>query len=115
MNITEDFLQFMKKEIIPAQNANPSHITLVGQKLIRNPKSFGYFKRYGCIWTVNEDTYYETLMLAHKTIENNENDDPFIVKPTRENKNLSLKLREDLKDYLNNSYEYLYIYLEAKS
>ncbi|MEL6441886.1 MAG: hypothetical protein AAFQ80_21880 [Cyanobacteria bacterium J06621_8] len=118
MNMSEqyqDFVEFMKSKVIPKQNANPSHIRLDGrEEPVGNRESFGYFKRYGCIWRLNKDTRYETLMLAHKTIENNENDDPFIVKPTREKKNISLKLREDLKEQLNNSDEYLYIYLESK-
>ncbi len=115
LNVNQDFIQFMKNQVIPAKNAHPSHIRLDGQESIGNGALFGYFNRYGCRWRVNKDTHYETLMLAHDTPIKDENDDPFVVKPTRQRTNLSLKLREDLKERLDNSDEYLYIYLEDKS
>jgi hypothetical protein len=103
----QNFLEFVKKEVIPAKKANPDHKRLDRQTSGGNRRVVGHFQHEERLWKVHSDTYYEPLMLAYKAAI--DGIEPFVEDATQKG-SASLRLKPEIKRLQTTKYKHLYIY-----
>jgi hypothetical protein len=103
--IYPDFATFYKEVVQPIKAANHAFIRLDG-KLKGNTRSFfGYFMYQEKKWKVVADTHIAKLDLIFDEI--NKGNDPFVIKPTRDQKGETLAIKgqpvRDTRLYIYNA------------
>jgi hypothetical protein len=104
--VYDDFLSFMRAEVLPRQAANPDHIRLDGATTGGSRDVAGRFHHNGAVWVVHADTHYEPLMLACAAAEDGV--DPFVEEDTARGRCLALS--PDLRARQRSPHKYLYLY-----
>lgn len=102
----DDFLSFMRAEVLPRRTANPDHIRLDGATTGGSREVAGRFRYHDLAWVVHADTHYEPLMLAYHIAEAGA--DPFVEEDTARGRCLSLT--PQLRAQQGSPHKYLYIY-----
>jgi hypothetical protein len=82
--VYKDFKEFYVEKVLPYKNANPMQIRLDGKNFGTSKKVAAYFWYADKKWRVESDTYIDRLKLAYENFD--KNDEPFLVKHTRDNK-----------------------------
>lgn len=104
--IHEDFLSFMRAEVLPRRAAHPKHIRLDGALTGGSRDVVGRFRHNGVDWVVHADTHYEPLMLAYEAAEAGA--DPFVEERTARGR--CLALTSELRARQVSRRKYMYIY-----
>lgn len=104
--VYDDFVSFMKAEILPRKAAQPGATRLDGQTTGGSREIAGRFKYDGHAWVVHADTHYEPLDIAYEA--NLQGIRPFVEEPT--DKGRSLALAPELRARQASAHKYLYIY-----
>jgi hypothetical protein len=102
----DDFLSFMRAEVLPRQATNPDHIRLDGATTGGSRDAAGRFRHHGVAWVVHEDTHYEPLMIAYAAAQAGV--DPFVEENTARGRRLALT--PELRARQRSPHKYLYIY-----
>lgn len=102
----DDFVSFMRMEILPRREANPTHLRLDGAITGGNRDVVATFMHKGTEWVVHADTHYEPLLIAFNAAETGV--DPFVEEATEHGRCLTLSA--DLAEKHGSQYKYLYIY-----
>lgn len=85
----DSFIDFMEKEALRRQAANPDHVRLDGQLSGGNLAEFCQFVHLGRLWRINADTRYEPLKLAYHALK--AGSDPFKDAATKNGRRLDLR------------------------
>jgi hypothetical protein len=104
--VHDDFLSFMRAEVLLRQAANPDHIRLDGATTGGSRDVVGRFRHNGLSWVVHADTHYEPLLLALAAAK--AGSDPFVEEDTARGRCLSLA--PELRARQRSPHKYLYIY-----
>jgi hypothetical protein len=104
--VHDDFVSFMRAEVLPRREANPDHIRLDGASSGGTRDVAGRFRHNGLAWVVHADTHYEPLLIALTAAEAGK--DPFVEEDTERGRCLSLT--PELRTRQRSPHKYLYIY-----
>jgi hypothetical protein len=85
----DSFVDFMEREALPRQAANPDHVRLDGQLSGGNPTEVCQFVHDGRLWRIHADTRYEPLKLAYHALK--AGSEPFREASTKTRKRLDLR------------------------
>jgi len=106
--VHDDFIFFMRLQVLPRRKEHPEHIRLDGREGGGSRTEFGAYRHYGVVWKVDEDTRYEPLIFAYNAAVTGE--DPFVEVETQTGHGRRLLLNEDLTRRYASRFKYLYIY-----
>ena len=87
----DSFVDFMEKDALRRQAANPDHIRLDGLISGGNLKEFCQFIHHDRLWKIHADTRYEPLKLAYHELK--KGSDPFKEATTKNGRRLILSLK----------------------
>jgi len=87
----KDFKTFYKKAVEPLKKANVAYVRLDGKLKGDTRNTFAYFWYNDKKWRVKADTYIDRLKLAFDEFD--KSDEPFIIKPLRDNKGEILTIK----------------------
>lgn len=87
----KDFKTFYKKAVEPLAKANLGIVRLDGKLKGDTKKTFAYFWFKDKKWRVKADTFIDRLNIAFA--EAQKSDEPFIIKPLRDNKGEILTIK----------------------
>jgi hypothetical protein len=104
--VYNDFLSFIRAEVLPRRAANPSDIGLSGATTVHSADVVAWFVHNGLAWGVYAATHYQPLMLAYAAVE--AGTDPFVEEDTPQGR--CLALTPELRARQRSPHRYLYIY-----
>ena len=104
--VYDDFLSFVRVEVLPRRAANPDHIRLDGATTGGSRDVAGRFRHNDLGWVVHADTHYEPLLLAHAAAEAGA--DPFVEEDTARGR--CLALAPAVRALQKSPHKHLYIY-----
>lgn len=87
----KDFKTFYKKAVEPLKKANIGIVRLDGKLKGDTRNTFAYFWYMDKKWRVKADTFIDRLTLAFNELANT--DEPFDIKPTRDNRGETLAIK----------------------
>lgn len=87
----KDFKTLYKKAVEPLKKANIAYVRLDGKLKGDTRNTFAYFWYNDKKWRVKADTYIDRLKLAFDEFD--KTDEPFIIKPLRDNKGEVLTIK----------------------
>lgn len=87
----KDFKTFYKKAVEPLKKANIAYVRLDGKLKGDTRNTFAYFWYNDKKWRVKADTYIDRLKLAFEEFD--KSDEPFVIKPLRDNKGEVLTIK----------------------
>ena len=87
----KDFKTFYKKAVEPLKKANIAYVRLDGKLKGDTRNTFAYFWYNDKKWRVKADTYIDRLKLAFDEFD--KYDEPFVIKPLRDNKGEVLTIK----------------------
>ena len=87
----KDFKTFYKKAVEPLKKANIAYVRLDGKLKGDTRNTFAYFWYNDKKWRVKADTYIDRLKLAFDEFD--KTDEPFVIKPLRDNKGEVLTIK----------------------
>lgn len=104
--VYDDFLSFVRAEVLPRQAANPDHVRLDGTNTGGSRDVAGRFRHNDLAWVVHADTHYEPLLLAYAAAEAGA--DPFVEEDTARGR--CLALTPAVRALQQSPHKHLYIY-----
>jgi hypothetical protein len=107
VRVYESFVKWVEEEVQPLQTAHPNWTRLDGwENGPSNVQIVAKFRYEGYVWGVHGDTRFAPVFGAYTGYRASEDDDPFIIRPTKTGLGLNVKP----KYRVHPRFSYFYVY-----